>query len=317
MLLTFVCIYILISVGIGFYVSTKVKNTRDFAIAGRHLPLPVVIATVFATWFGAEAIFGVSSTFVNEGLHGLVADPFGASMCLIIAGFLFSKYLYHLNFITLGDFYRKRYDRKIEVITSIAILISYLGWVAAQIKALGLIINVLTDHQVSEEVGMIIGTLIVVSYTTLGGMLSVAILDFIQMLVIISGLLFISYIVSDMSGGVMNVLDHARENNKFDFWPKGNIFTWISFFGVWVTLMLGSIPQQDVFQRITSAKTAKVAFWGSIFGASIYFAFTFVPMFIAYSATIIDPVYFQSIIEFDSQYVLPEFIIKYTPQSHK
>ena len=313
MLLTFVCIYILISVGIGFYVSTKVKNTRDFAIAGRHLPLPVVIATVFATWFGAEAIFGVSSTFVNEGLHGLVADPFGASMCLIIAGFLFSKYLYHLNFITLGDFYRKRYDRKIEVITSIAILISYLGWVAAQIKALGLIINVLTDHQVSEEVGMIIGTLIVVSYTTLGGMLSVAILDFIQMLVIISGLLFISYIVSDMSGGVMNVLDHARENNKFDFWPKGDIFTWISFFGVWVTLMLGSIPQQDVFQRITSAKTAKIAFWGSIFGASIYFAFTFVPMFIAYSATIIDPEYFQSIIEFDSQYVLPEFIIKYTP----
>lgn len=313
MLLTFVCIYILISVGIGFYVSMKVKNTRDFAIAGRHLPLPVVIATVFATWFGAEAIFGVSSTFVNEGLHGLVADPFGASLCLMIAGFLFSKYLYHLNFITLGDFYRKRYDRKIEVITSIAILISYLGWVAAQIKALGLIISVLSDHQVSEEVGMIIGTLIVVSYTTLGGMLSVAILDFIQMLVIISGLLFISYIVSDMSGGVMNVLEHARENNKFDFWPKGDIFTWISFFGVWITLMLGSIPQQDVFQRITSAKTAKVAFWGSIFGASIYFAFTFVPMFIAYSATIIDPQYFQSIIEFDSQYVLPEFIIKYTP----
>ena len=94
---------------------------------------------------------------------------------------------------------------------------------AAQIKALGLIINVLTEHQVSEEVGMIIGTLIVVSYTTLGGMLSVAILDFIQMLVIISGLLFISYIVSDMSGGVMNVLDHARENNKFDFW-RINLF---------------------------------------------------------------------------------------------
>jgi Na+/proline symporter len=144
-------------------------------------------------------------------------------------------------------------------------------------------------------------------------MLSVAILDFIQMLVIISGLLFISYIVSDMSGGITYVLDHARENNKFDFWPKGDIFTWISFFGVWVTLMLGSIPQQDVFQRITSAKSAKIAFWGSIFGASIYFAFTFVPIFIAYSATIIDPVYFQSIIEFDSQYVLPEFIIKYTP----
>ncbi|MFM1865750.1 MAG: hypothetical protein RIQ57_360, partial [Pseudomonadota bacterium] len=121
MLPVFVACYILVSVGIGFYVSTKVKNTRDFAIAGRHLPLPVVIATVFATWFGAEAIFGVSSTFVNEGLNGLVADPFGASLCLVLAGFLFSKYLYHQNFITLGDFYRKRYDRKIEILTSIAI----------------------------------------------------------------------------------------------------------------------------------------------------------------------------------------------------
>ena len=78
MLLNFVLIYILVSVGIGLYVATKVKNTRDFAIAGRHLPLPVVIATVFATWFGAEAIFGVSATFVDEGLTGVVADPFGS-----------------------------------------------------------------------------------------------------------------------------------------------------------------------------------------------------------------------------------------------
>ena len=110
-----------------------------------------MIATVFATWFGAEAIFGVSSTFVNEGLNGLVADPFGASLCLVLAGFLFSKYLYHQNFLTLGDFYRKRYDRKIEILTSIAILISYLGWVAAQIKALGLVIHILSEGQIAES----------------------------------------------------------------------------------------------------------------------------------------------------------------------
>ena len=194
MILFFVCCYIIISACIGFYVATKVKNTRDFAIAGRRLPLPVVIATVFATWFGAEAIFGISSTFVNEGLNGLAADPFGASMCLILAGFLFSKYLYHQNFITLGDFYRRRFDRKIEFLTSIAILISYLGWVGAQIKALGLIINVLSNNQVSEELGMVLGTFVVVSYTSLGGMLSVAILDFIQMIVVITGLLIIFFL---------------------------------------------------------------------------------------------------------------------------
>jgi solute:Na+ symporter, SSS family len=78
-------------------------------------------------------------------------------------------------------------------------------------------------------------------------------------------------------------------------------------------MMLGSIPQQDVFQRITSAKTAKIAIWGSILGGSIYFCFTFVPMFIAYSATLIDPVGFGAMIESDHQRVLPLLVLQHTP----
>lgn len=307
----FVFIYVLVSVGIGLFVSTRVRNTKDYAVAGRHLPLPVVIATVFATWFGAEAIFGVSATFVDEGLNGIVADPFGSSLCLIIAGFLFSKYLYKMNLLTLGDYYHRRYDKKIEVITSIAILISYLGWVAAQIKALGLILNIITDGLISEEIGMVIGMLIVLTYTTLGGMLSVAILDFIQMIVIISGLLFIAYTTSLLTDGITPVIEHAAKNQKLDFWPKGDIWIWISFFATGMTMMLGSIPQQDVFQRVTSANSAKIALWGSILGALIYFLFTFVPMFIAYSATIINPDLFANMVHTDAQHVLPKFVMQY------
>lgn len=313
MLIWFVVIYLLISIGIGLVAATRVKNTKDYAVAGRHLPLPVVMATVFATWFGAEAVFGVSATFVQEGLNGVVADPFGSSMCLIIAGFFFSTQLYKLNIITLGDFYRMRYNRTVEVLTTIAIVVSYLGWVAAQIKALGLIFNLITQGAISEETGMILGTAIVLTYTTLGGMLSVAILDFVQMIVVIGGLLFIAYIVSGMTGGVMPVIQHADAAGKLDFWPKGDIWMWITFLGAWMTMMLGSIPQQDVFQRITSAKSAKIALWGSIFGASIYFCFTFVPMFIAYAATIIDPAYFGKMVVQDSQRVLPTLVLQHTP----
>ncbi|MCW5582006.1 MAG: hypothetical protein KIS72_11755, partial [Luteimonas sp.] len=89
MLIWFVALYLLLSVGIGLWAATRVHNTKDFAVAGRSLPLPIVTATVFATWFGAEAVFGVSAQFVKEGLGGVVADPFGSSMCLIIAGFFF------------------------------------------------------------------------------------------------------------------------------------------------------------------------------------------------------------------------------------
>lgn len=313
MLIWFVAVYLLISIGIGLVAATRVKNTKDYAVAGRHLPLPIVMATVFATWFGAEAVFGVSATFVQEGLNGVVADPFGSSMCLIIAGIFFSTQLYKLNIITLGDFYRMRYNRTVEVLTTIAIVVSYLGWVAAQIKALGLIFNMITNGGVSEEAGMILGTAIVLTYTTLGGMLSVAILDFVQMIVVISGLLYIGSIVSGMTGGVMPVIEHAEAAGKLDFWPKGDIWMWVTFIGAWMTMMLGSIPQQDVFQRITSAKSAKVALWGSILGAGIYFCFTFVPMFIAYAATMIDPVLFKQLAIDDSQRVLPTLVLQHTP----
>jgi len=313
LLIWFVSLYLLVTIGIGIFVSSRVKTTKDYAVAGRHLPLPIVTATVFATWFGAEAIFGVSSTFVKEGLNGVVADPFGSSLCLIIAGIFFSSKLYKLNIITLGDFYRARYNRTVEVLTTIAIVISYLGWVAAQIKALGLIFNLITHQFISEDMGMVIGILIVLTFTTFGGMLSVAILDFIQMIVVIGGLLYIAYAISHLTGGIIPVIESASINHKLDFFPKGNIWTWITFFGTWITMMLGSVPQQDVFQRVTSAKTAKVALYGSILGATIYFIFTFVPMFIAYSATLIDAEYFNGLVNTNSQHVLPMLVLNYMP----
>jgi len=313
MLLTFVVLYLLVSIGIGLVVGLRVHNTKDFAVAGRHLPVPVVTATVFATWFGAEAVFGVSATFATEGLRGVVADPFGSSMCLILAGIFFARYLYRLNILTLGDFFRMRYGRGIEVLTTLAIVASYLGWVSAQIKALGLILNMVTDGALSETAGMLVGTLIVLTYTTLGGMLSVAILDFVQMGVVIGGLLFIASLVSDQTGGVAPVIESARAAGRLEFFPPPSLSEWLSFVAAWVTMMLGSIPQQDVFQRITSARTAQIALWGSILGASIYFCFTFVPMFIAYASTLVDPEVFGALLEADPQRLLPTLVMTHTP----
>ena len=314
MLLWFVILYLMVSVGIGLFAATRVHSAKDFAVAGRSLPLPVVTATVFATWFGAEAVFGVSATFVKEGLGGVVADPFGSSLCLVFAGILFSRYLYKLNILTLGDFYRMRYNRTVEVLTTLCIVASYLGWVAAQIKALGLIFYVVTDGAVSQETGMILGAAIVLTYTTFGGMFSVAILDFVQMAVSMGGLLFIAWIVSGkVDGGAPAVIDHASLAGKLDFFPEADPWKWITFLGAWVTMMLGSIPQQDVFQRVTSAKSAKIALYGSFLGAAIYFCFTFVPMFIAYAATLIDPEMFARILEEDSQLVLPTLVLQHMP----
>ncbi len=313
MLIWFVVLYLLVSIGIGLYAATRVHSARDFAVAGRHLPLPIVTATVFATWFGAETVLGISATFVKEGLGGVVADPFGASLCLILAGLFFANKLYRLNLLTIGDFYRLRYNRAVELIAAVCIVVSYLGWVSAQIMALGLVFNVISGGAVSQETGMVIGALIVLTYTTFGGMWSVALLDFVQMTVIMCGMLFIAWLVSDMTGGVGAVVAHAEAAGKLDFFPKGDYTHWVPFIGAWLTMMLGSIPQQDVFQRITSAKNQKTAVRGSVLGGSLYFLFAFVPMFLAYSATLVDPKIFSELLEQDSQLVLPTLILEHTP----
>lgn len=314
MLLWFVIAYLMISVGIGLLAATRVHNTRDFAVAGHRLPFPIVMATVFATWFGAESIFGISSTFLQEGLSGVAADPFGSSICLVLAGILFSRYLYKLNIITLGDFYRMRYNRTVEVITTICIVLSYLGWVAAQTKALGLLFYAVTDGAVSEEAGMILGMGLVLTYTVFGGMFSVAILDFVQMVVMLVGITFIAVLVAGkVDGGATAVISSAASSGKLQFFPDADPWLWLTFIGSLVTMMLGSIPQQDVFQRITSAKSAKVALWGSIAGATLYFCFTFVPMFIAYAATMLDPVVFGDLLEKDAELIIPTLVLQHTP----
>jgi Na+/proline symporter len=313
MLLGFVILYLLISVGIGLFAATRVHSAKDFAVAGRSLPLPIVTATVFATWFGAEAVLGISATFVKEGLRGVVADPFGSSMCLILAGLFFAPRLYRLNILTVGDYYRLRFGRTVEVLCTLCVVASYLGWVAAQFKVLGLVLNVVTEGGVSQPVGIVIGALVVLTYTTFGGMFSVAVLDFVQISVIMGGLLYIVVIVSGMTGGVGAVIEHAAVAGKLDLFPPARLAEWIPFIGAWMTMMLGSIPQQDVFQRITSAKDERTAVRGSLLGGTLYFAFCFVPMFLAYAAMMVDPAKFGALLEQDSQLILPTLVLQHTP----
>ena len=313
MLLWFVITYWIISVGIGLYAATRVHNTKDFAIAGRHLPFYMVTATVFATWFGSETVLGIPSIFLKEGLHGVVADPFGASMCLILVGLFFAAPLYRMNLLTIGDFYKKKFGRSVEVLTTIAIVISYLGWVGAQITALGLVFNVVSNGEISKLAGMWIGSGTILIYTFFGGMWAVAITDFLQMIIIVIGMLFIGHEISGQVGGVGVVVEHAAQAGKFEFWPTLDLKEIIAFAAAWVTMMFGSIPQQDVFQRVQSSKTEKIAIWGSVLGGCLYFLFAFVPMFLAYSATLIDPKMVEGLIDEDPQLILPTLVMQHAP----
>jgi SSS family transporter len=316
MLTTLVMIYLAVTVGIGLYAAQRVKSSKDYLVAGRSLPLYMNMATVFATWFGAETVLGVSSTFLREGLGGVVADPFGAAFCLIIVALVFARPFYRMELLTIGDFYRKRYNRTVEIGTGLAITLSYLGWTSAQMVALGIVFNTLSGGTIPLSQGIVLGAVVVLVYTLFGGMWSVAFTDLFQTVIIIVGLLYIAFLLGGMAGGFGAVWDAAVRENKLRFWPSANLKDWIAFVAAWATMAIGSIAQQDVFQRVTSAKTEDTAVRGTLLGGAFYLVFAFVPMFIAVSALLIEPDKVRAILadgSLDFQLILPQLILDQTP----
>ncbi len=316
MLLSLVFVYLFITIGIGLWAARRVKNTGDFAIAGRHLPMVMIITTTFATWFGSETVLGIPAKFVQGGLNGIVEDPFGAGMCLILVGLFFAAKLYKMTLLTISDYYRERYGRGIEAVCSLIIILSYLGWVSAQVTALGMVFNLLSGGAISVPVGMVIGTVSILAYTLFGGMWSVAVTDFIQMIILVVGLSIIAFVAAGQAGGADKVIALAVSRDLFKFLPEPS-FTQIAFFvGAGITMMLGSIPQQDVFQRVMSANSIEAATKGPVIGGIAYILFAFVPMFLMTSALIIMPEQSEAMIQAgatEAQKVLPLLVMERMP----
>lgn len=301
--------YVLVMIPIGLYASRKVKSTGDYVLAGRSLPFYMALATVFATWFGSESILGASTKFAEGGFGNVIEDPFGAALTLIIAGIFFNRKLYNLSFLTIGDYFKNRYNTIIAVFLSVSIIISYFGWVAAQFLALGLVLSTVVPA-LSLQWAILFAAALVTAYTFFGGMYSVAMLDTIQVVVITVGLSAIfAYALSRVGGFGEFVSQTPPEFWKVTPQLSGSLTEWIIFVTALMTIGLGSIPQQDVYQRAMSAKSATVSVWASIVGGILYFTIVLMPLFIAGVARILYP----EVLESNPQNLVLTLVQDHTP----
>ena len=312
-LAAFVAAYLAISLAVGAYAATRVRGASDYATARRRFGTGLVTATVFATWFGAETVLGIPATFVKEGLRGLVADPFSALACLALVAIALARPLFRLDLITLGDYFRSRYGRGAEVALSLTIAFSYLGWIAAQLVALGLAMNVLSGGMIETRTGILAGAAVVLACTMAGGMLSVAFTDFFQAAVIVAGLGYVTWVVVDLAGGAAPVFAAAADSGRMRFLPEPDarsIFAWIS---AALVVVLGSVPQQDVLQRITSSRDEPTSVRATFLGGLVYFAVASLPVLLICAALVIDAPLVQRLIDEDAQLILPTLILERTP----
>lgn len=303
-LLVFIGIYLLGTVLIGWWASSKVKTTRDFVIAGRRLPTSLAACALFATWFGSETILGAPAEFAENGVLGIIEDPFGAALCLVLVGLIYARPLYRLNILTFNDFFKMRFGRTAEITSAVFMIPSYFGWIAAQLVALAIVLKTIIG--IPLIYGILLCTVVVVFYTYFGGMWAVSITDAVQSIMIIIGLLLLAYSLSSQAGGIQVVLD-AQPDGFFRFLPEAKPMAVMEYFAAWITIGLGSIPQQDVFQRVMAAKSENTAVKAGVIAGLMYLTVGLIPLFIGLCANYLYP----SSNLADTQMIIPVIVLEH------
>ncbi len=300
-LLIAIVIYIIFTLLIGVYASRFVKSAADFAVAGKRLPLFLSATTLFATWFGAETILGATAEFVEKGILGVIEEPFGSALCLFLVGAFFAKRLYNMNILTFGDFFKVRFGKNVELVSSVLMFLSFLGWTAAQFVAWGIMLSSITGIPVQQ--GIVIGAVIILIYTNIGGMWAVSLTDFVQTIVIVLGLVFLAVDLFLQVGSVDKVIANTPEG-FFDFIPKPNFQAISEYMSAWMAVGLGSIASQDVLQRIMASKSEKVAVRASYLGGSMYLTIAVLPLLIG----LLSKELYPELLSKDMQMLLPNVV---------
>ena len=310
LLLGFIILYMIVTVLTGWWASRFVKNTSDFVVAGRRMPLVVVASGLFATWFGSETVMGASTAFLDEGIMGIIEDPFGAALCLFFVGIFMARRLYRLNLLTFSDFFRKRFNHAAESLSALMMIPSYWGWIAAQLIALATILNVLTG--IPLFAGVLLCAFIVTLYTYIGGMWAVSITDFIQTIMIVGGMIVVMLGAVNDVGGWQKLISQAKtEPDTFRFLPHTNFKDIVAYIAAWITVGLGSVPQQDVFMRVMSAKSEKTAVWGAYLSGFMYLTVGMMPIVMAYCGRILYPELLRGDEE-ARQMLIPYMVLKHS-----
>ena len=257
-----VSVYLLAMIAIGFAVSKRAGSKDDFIVAGRRLPLWLCVPTIVATWFGAGTMLGAAGTGYEGGFLASIATPFGTSLTLILVGFFFVRTLRRMKLLTVADFFENRFGHVSAMIAAIALVLAIIGWIGGLMVAFGYVFETMTG--VPMEIGILAGGVIVIAYTTIGGMWAVAVTDFVQVLIIAIGLVVLLVVVLVNVGG-WGVIASQLPEHTFRLVPlEYDAGIWLNYVRLWVIFGVADLASQSLMQRVFAAdsdRTAQNAFY--------------------------------------------------------
>ena len=262
-----VAIYFVIMLYIGIRASKRSGSTENFIVAGRGMPVWIASATLIATWFGGSTMMGAAGASYERGLYGVIADPFGGALCLFLVGFFFARIFRRLGLLTYVELFDIRYGKVAATIAAVASIATNIGWTGALLVAFGYVFESLTG--VPLHLGIMGGAAVVFVYTVAGGMWAVAVTDFVQVVIIVIGLILLMIVVLIDVGGWGNIGPHLPEGTFSMLPAESSPTVWFNYFRAWLIFGLGDITSQALIQRAMAArdeKTAQNSFYLAGFG---------------------------------------------------
>ena len=268
--LTIVVVYLLVLLFIGWYSTRIIGSNEDFLVAGRRLGVVMLAGTLAATEIGGGSTLGVvEKAYGDWGLSSLWYVVSMGVTCLIMA--IFARVMRETQIKTVPEYFRRRYDRPSGLFTAIIMLLPLIGLTAAQFIASGVVFSVVMGWDYKTAVAVI--SLVVVAYSTMGGMWSVSLTDFIQMILIVVGMALAIPYSLELVGGWDVVAAHTPPA-KLSLTEGISVQTIISLI---VMYTASFIVGQEAMQRLYSAKDGKTAFSGALLAAAIFAGFSIIP----------------------------------------
>ncbi len=268
--------YLAAQLGIGFWVSRRIRTEEDYLIAGRRLGYTLATFSMFATWFGAETIMSSGGRALREGFSLTAPEPFGYGLCLVLMGLVFAVPLWRRRLTTLADLFRDRFSTATERVAALVLIPSSVLWAAAQIRAFGFVLSTGTALEIDASIAVAAGFTIV--YTAFGGLLVDAITDVIQGGVLAVGLLVLFAAVVIHLGGPADAAAVLASRDPLAS-AAGNRSA-LQALEAWAIPVCGSVVAAELVSRVIATPSPQVAQRSAFGAAGLYLVLGSIPLFI-------------------------------------
>jgi SSS family solute:Na+ symporter len=269
-------IYLAVQLGVGVWISRRIRSEADYLLAGRNLGYTLATFSIFATWFGSETIMGSAGNAYRGGISLANAEPFGYGLCLILMGLFFAGPLWRRRLTTLADLFRQRFSVPVERLAAVVLIPGSILWAAAQIRAFGYILSTVTIG-VSVEMAIGIAAMFTMLYTMFGGLLADAVNDVIQGTIVIVGLAVLLIAVLIALPQQPNLIPGPV--GPIDILPPREALSW-ALLEEWAIPVCGSVVATELVGRVIATRTPNVARRSAWMAGMLYIGVGIIPLLI-------------------------------------